>query len=50
VVGCGCNLNRRIDHLIGQAGWTITRLDRFTMSNVPRLGGEMYRGTATWPN
>ena len=46
-IGCGCNLNRRIDHLISQAGLTITHLERFTMENVPRLGGEMYRGTAT---
>lgn len=46
IIGCGCNLNRRIDHFINQAGLNMTRLDRFTMNNVPRLGGEMYRGTA----
>lgn len=46
VIGCGCNLNRRIDQLIAQAGLHITQLDRFTMKDVPRLGGEMYRGTA----
>lgn len=45
VIGCGCNLNRRIDQLIAQAGLHITQLDRFTMKDVPRLGGEMYRGT-----
>jgi ubiquinone/menaquinone biosynthesis C-methylase UbiE len=47
IIGCGCNLNRRIDDLIAQAGLTITQLDRFAMQSVPRIGGEMYRGTAT---
>ena len=47
IIGCGCNLNRRIDDLIAQAGLTITQLDRFAMQGVPRIGGEMYRGTAT---
>lgn len=47
VIGCGCNLNRRIDDLIAQAELNITQLDRFAMKDVPRLGGEMYRGTAT---
>ena len=46
-IGCGCNLNRQIDQLIAQGGLTITHLDRFTMASVPRLGGAMYRGTAT---
>ena len=46
IIGCGCNLNRRIDGLIAQAGLNITQLDRFAMQRVPRLGGEMYRGTA----
>ena len=47
VIGCGCHLNRRIDQLIGQAGMTITQLHRFAMKDVPRLGGEMYQGTAS---
>jgi ubiquinone/menaquinone biosynthesis C-methylase UbiE len=46
IIGCGCNLNRRIDDLIAQAGLNITQLDRFAMQGIPRLGGEMYRGTA----
>lgn len=46
VIGCGCNLNRQIDHIITQAGLKISQLDRFTMKAVPRLGGEMYRGIA----
>lgn len=46
VIGCGCNLNRQIDRLITQSGLTIAHLDRFSMQGVPRLAGEMYRGTA----
>lgn len=46
VIGCGCNLNRKIDQLIRQAGLAVTGLDRFQMHRVPRLGGEMYRGSA----
>lgn len=49
IIGCGCNLNRRIDRLIQQAGLRIINLDRFQMKSVPRLGGEMYRGTAARP-
>ncbi len=46
IIGCGCNLNRRIDQLIAQAGFSTTELDRFVMQTVPRLGGAMYRGQA----
>ena len=50
IIGCGCNLNRRIDQLIIQAGLKITTLDRFHMQNVPRLAGAMYKGQATRPD
>jgi ubiquinone/menaquinone biosynthesis C-methylase UbiE len=50
VIGRGCNLNRQIDLLITQSGLTIAHLDRFSMQGVPRLAGEMYRGTATRHN
>jgi ubiquinone/menaquinone biosynthesis C-methylase UbiE len=50
IIGCGCNLNRRIDRLIEQAGLRIMNLDRFRMESVPRIGGEMYRGKATRPD
>lgn len=46
VIGCGCNLNRRIDRLISKAGLYIVQLDRFVMEGVPRIGGELYRGIA----
>ncbi len=49
VIGCGCNLNRRIDQFISEAGLCILKLDRFAMEGVPRIGGELYRGIAT-PN
>jgi len=50
VIGCGCNLNRQIDQLVIQAGLTIVHLDRFSMPSIPRLAGEMYRGTAVKEN
>jgi ubiquinone/menaquinone biosynthesis C-methylase UbiE len=50
IIGCGCNLNRKIDHIITQAGLKIVIIDRFQMETVPRLGGEMYQGTATTPS
>lgn len=45
-IACGCNINRRIDDLIGQTGFKITRLDRFQMEGIPKVLGHMYRGTA----
>lgn len=50
IIGCGCNLNRKIDQIIAQASLMIMTLDRFQMQSVPRLGGEMYRGAATRPD
>lgn len=46
VIACGCNINRRIDGLIREAGFAITRLDRYVMADTPRMFGEMYRGSA----
>lgn len=50
IIGCGCNLNRRIDQLIAEAGLKILKFDRFQMESVPRLVGAMYRGAATRPD
>jgi ubiquinone/menaquinone biosynthesis C-methylase UbiE len=47
VIGCGCNLNRRIDQLVSESGCHILQLDRFQMNNVPRIVGEMYQGRAS---
>jgi len=49
IIGCGCNLNRRIDQLITESGLQIRHLDRFQMEHVPRIVGEMYRGQAAPP-
>ena len=47
VIGCGCHLNRQIDRLIEDSGLRIVTLTRFDMRDVPRIGGTMYRGSAT---
>ena len=46
-IGVGCNLNRPIDALIRDAGFAITRLDRYAIQGEPRIMAEMYRGTAS---
>ena len=46
IIGVGCNMNRRIDRLIEDAGFQIGRLDRFLLPKTPRLLAEMYRGVA----
>jgi ubiquinone/menaquinone biosynthesis C-methylase UbiE len=46
VIACGCNINRSIDLLIREAGFAITRLDRYVMPETPPMFGEMYRGSA----
>ena len=45
-LGCGCNLNRRIDRLVNSAGLHVRALDRYVLPGLPRIGGEMYRGMA----
>jgi ubiquinone/menaquinone biosynthesis C-methylase UbiE len=46
IIGAGCNMNRKIDELIENAGFEITTLDRFLAPNAPRILAEMYRGVA----
>jgi ubiquinone/menaquinone biosynthesis C-methylase UbiE len=46
IIGVGCNMNRRIDKLIEDAGFQIAQLDRFLLPKTPRLLAEMYRGVA----
>jgi len=46
VVACGCNLNRKIDEEIQDAGFKITELERFKADGVPRAFGEVYEGVA----
>jgi ubiquinone/menaquinone biosynthesis C-methylase UbiE len=46
-LGCGCNLNRRIDQLVKAAGLYLESVDRYVLPGLPRIGGEIYRGRAT---
>jgi ubiquinone/menaquinone biosynthesis C-methylase UbiE len=46
-VGSGCNINRPIDRLVGDAGFEIGRLERYVRAGEPRILAEMYRGTAS---
>jgi ubiquinone/menaquinone biosynthesis C-methylase UbiE len=46
VIGCGCNLNRKIDDLIRESGFEIVKLERYLMADVPRILGETYQGIA----
>ena len=39
----GCNVNRRIDALVGEGGFELAKLDRF-LGKGPRVFAEMYRG------
>jgi len=47
VVGCGCNLDRKIDALVAGAGFALERVDRFVAEGAPEIFGTMYRGSAT---
>ena len=42
----GCNINRKIDRLVEDGGFEMTRLDRFRASG-PGIVAQMYRGVAT---
>lgn len=47
IIGVGCNMNRRIDKLIEDAGFRLTQFDRFLLPKTPQLLAEIYRGVAT---
>ncbi|MEN8161307.1 MAG: class I SAM-dependent methyltransferase, partial [Myxococcota bacterium] len=49
VIACGCNVNRKIDALVEQAGFELRALDRFLAERAPRMFGEMYRGAGVAP-
>jgi len=44
VIACGCNVNRKIDALVEDAGFELRSLDRFLAEGAPRIFAEMYRG------
>ncbi len=41
----GCNINRKIDHLVEDGGFELKRLDRFR-ADGPGIVAQMYRGVA----
>jgi ubiquinone/menaquinone biosynthesis C-methylase UbiE len=45
----GCHLNRPIDSLIEEAGFTISELTNFYMPKAPRIAGYLYQGRAHKP-
>jgi len=45
VIGVGCNVNRKIDALIQEGGFSFEKLERFK-ADGPRFLAEMYRGVA----
>ena len=47
IIGCGCHLDRAIDHLILSSGFRITHLDRVKLLDSPRVMGELYAGAAS---
>jgi ubiquinone/menaquinone biosynthesis C-methylase UbiE len=47
VIGCGCNVNRKIDALVEQGGFRLEALERFLAEGTPRMFGEMYRGVGS---
>ncbi|MCG8468900.1 MAG: SAM-dependent methyltransferase, partial [Gemmatimonadetes bacterium] len=49
VIGCGCNLNREIDHEIETSGFRIDEIERFTVPGVPRAVGSVFLGVARHP-
>ncbi len=46
VIGCGCNLNRKIDQLIREAEFELPDFDFFVGEGMPRMFGTLYRGAA----
>ncbi len=47
VIGCGCNLNRKIDALIREADLELPHYDFFVGEGMPRMFDTLYRGAAT---
>ena len=46
IIAGGCNVNRPIDRMIEEAGFRLTKIERYLMADVPRVLAEMYRGIA----
>lgn len=46
VIGCGCNVNRKIDALVQEAGFDLPSFEFFVMDDTPRMFGSLYKGAA----
>ncbi len=46
IIAGGCNVNRPIDRMIEEAGFRLTKIERYVMADAPRVLAEMYRGIA----
>ena len=42
----GCNLNKDIPHLIGEAGFNISNMEQMYLPKTPKILGYNYWGTA----
>ena len=42
----GCNINKNIPHLIGEAGFTISNMEQMYLPKTPKILGYNYWGTA----
>jgi ubiquinone/menaquinone biosynthesis C-methylase UbiE len=47
VIGCGCNLNRKIDRIILEAGFDLPDFEFFVGEGMPAMFGTLYRGAAS---
>ncbi len=43
----GCNLNRDIRRLVGEAGFELDQVDQYYMEGAPKFGGFLTRGVAS---
>jgi ubiquinone/menaquinone biosynthesis C-methylase UbiE len=47
LLGDGCHLNRNIEQLVQGHSFTIQKLNRFYLEDIPKIAGAMYFGMAT---
>ena len=46
MISGGCNINKNIPHLIGEAGFTISNMEQMYLPKTPKILGYNYWGTA----
>ena len=47
IIACGCNLNRPVERLVADAGFSVGGLARETLERVPQVLAEIYVGHAS---